>query len=220
MRMYLKKSPRIGGGRVCALFAALLLQGCGGYFSGQWPNLAEGFEDAAERDAALASVGQLVEESDAIAEPAPQPGPQEPGPEVALGMDSAAPPEAAKTPEPQVSGELTASLQAAFDEATGAIAAARQAYEAAKAAIADGAPDGARGRWLTAQLKLTALSRAGDGLNPVVAKLQPVARECDVGHMADICALSRRARDAATALGAYLTQERLSLSAQDPAGPS
>lgn len=216
MQMYLKKSSRIGGGAICALFAALLLQGCGGYFSGQWPNLAEGFKDAAERDAALASVSELVEGSEATAEPAPQEADSDPVQEVAPG----APTETSDSPEPQVSPEFMASLQAAFDEATGAIAAARQAYEEAKGDFTDGTQDGARGRWLTAQLKLTGLSRAGDGLNPVLEKLQPAARECGVDDMAEICDLSRRVRDAATALGAYLTQERLSLTAQDPAGPS
>lgn len=218
--MHLKKSPRIGGGAICALFAALLLQGCGGYFSGQWPNLAEGFEDAAERDAALASVNQLVEESEAPAEPAPQPSPQEPDPDPVQDVALGAPVVAAEAPELQVSPEFTAALQGAFDEATGAIGNARQAYEAAKAAFAGGARDGARGRWLTAQLKLTGLSRAGDGLNPVLEKLQPAARACGAHHMAEICDLSRRVRDAATALGAYLTEERLSLADQDPAGPS
>lgn len=216
MRMYLKKSSRIGAGAVCALFAALLLQGCGGYFSGQWPNLAEGFEDAAERDAALASVSELVEESEATTEPAPREAEQDPVQEMAPGPST----ETSESPEPQVSPEFMASLQAAFDEATGAIAAARQAYEAAKGDFTDGTQDGARGRWLTAQLKLTGLSRAGDGLNPVLEKLRPAARECAVDDMAEICHLSRRARDAATALGAYLAQERLSLTAQDPAGPS
>ncbi len=220
MQMYLKKSSRIGGGAICALFAALLLQGCGGYFSGQWPNLAEGFEDAAERDAALASVSEPVDGGQATAEPAPREGDPDPVQEVAANMVAAALPETPDSPEPQVSPEFTASQQAAFDEATGAIAAARQAYEAAKADFTDGTRDGARGRWLTAQLKLTGLSRAGDGLDPVLEKLRPVARECAVDDMAEICDLSRRARDAATALGAYLTQERLSLTAQDPAGPS
>lgn len=216
MRMYLKKSSRIGGGAICALFAALLLQGCGGYFSGQWPNLAEGFEDAAERDAALASVSELVEGSEAIAEPAPQEADSDPVQEMAPGATTPV----AEPADFEVSAEFAASLQAAFDEATGAIAAARQAYEEAKADFTDGTQDGARGRWLTAQLRLTGLSRAGDGLNPVLEKLQAVARECGTDDMADICGLSRRVTDAASGLGAYLTQERLSLMAQDPAGPS
>lgn len=203
MPLHQYKAGTIRRGAICAALAALLLPGCGGYLSGQWPNLAEGFEDAAERDEALA-------DTEAAQEAAPEPHPVP------------APP----LPEMTISQETLTDMTARLDEAAALIAEARQAYEAARAAflakVKDGAQVDARGEWLTAQLKLTALSRSGDGLPPLLQDLRPVAQECrpedGAGDEAPVCELSRRAEDTAASLADYLEEERRFLTAQDPAG--
>lgn len=214
-------------GRVfCTLFLAFLLPGCGGYFSGQWPNLAEGFEDAAERDAALAAVGQLANEGDAgeadvapVAQETGQgPAPDSAGPPGATVSSQPAQPQ--ESPVSPLSPETLAGLTVELENATNAIAEARQAYEDAKAAFMGDNENRTRGRWLTAQLKLTALSRAGDGLSPVLGKLRPIARECGSHDDAAACGLGLRAANAAAAVAAYLARERLYLADQDPAAPS
>jgi hypothetical protein len=210
MQLYLKEPMAIRGRAICALLTVFLLSGCGGYFSGQWPNLAEGFADAAERDEALA---------EAASEP----------PEPAAAVAAAASPAESAPPEPEVtlSPEDIAGLAARLDAADGAIAEERQAYVAAKVnflargkeGTKEGVEEAARGRWLTAQLRLTGLSRSGDGLIPLLQELQPAARHCPGNEQDEICALWRRAEDAAAALAAYLAEQRRFLAAQDPAGP-
>lgn len=197
------------------------LSGCGGYFSGQWPNLAEGFEDAAERDAALAAVNQLVDEKAGALAAEPQAQVQAPDsdPDPDPYPDPV-PPEAPRTPEPLISSQALAALRLELDDAVSAIASARQAYEDAKAAFTEGAEDRARGRWLTAQMKLTGLNRAAGGLDPVHRKLQPAARQCRAQDSRPVCKLARRASDAADDLAAYLAGERQFLIAETPAGPS
>lgn len=209
-RLWTRRGRAIG-----ATFAALLLAGCGGYFSGEWPNLAEGFADAAERDAALeaaadfevapgaapAEAAQAVAAPGEVAEPSPEPGPE---------------------PALELSPEEILRLATGLEAASLAVEAAQQDYLDARADFLDGprgAHDGARGRWLTAQMKLTSLSRAADALGPILAEL-PLAKACAGDNGGDTCALARRADAANAGIVAYLAAERAFLTAQDPAKSS
>lgn len=210
------------GRAIAAVFAALSLTGCGGYFSDEWPNLAEGFADAAERDAAL---GDTVGEPESGAQPVASADliPEEAAPAVAVATPAPAP-----QPTINLTPEEMLQLALDFEVAADKIEAGRQAYLAARAAITVGSNVGAKGRWLTAQLELTGLNRAGAGLDPILAKL-PVAEVCaageggdagQIGETGEACALARRARDTSANLAAYLVEERRHLLDQEPAGPS
>lgn len=195
--------------------AALLLAGCGGYFANEWPNLAEGFADAAERDAALeeAATGR---ESDL--EPVSEAEP-EPAPEAGEALPSNAAPVAAAPPSMQLLPEEIQRLGAELEVAARAIALERQAYEGARKAFLGGdqKEEAARGRWLTAQLKLSGLSRTGNPLESISADL-PLADACAGGEDSETCALARRAAKASADLTTYLAEERTFLAARDPAG--
>lgn len=197
--------------------AALLLSGCGGYFSGEWPNLAEGFADAAERDAALEDAaadpdGLPVEAPQPVAEPVvPAPAP------VPL------PAEQAPEQEPTIFPETVEEFAARLDAATEVIAGERKAYEVARVTFLEGSQEeeAARGRWLTAQLKLSGLSRAGSPLETLQAEL-PLTDVCPQDDNAEddneACRLARRIEKTAVDLDAYLAEERAFLISMDPAG--
>lgn len=195
--------------------AALLLAGCGGYFANEWPNLAEGFADAAERDAALAEAA-TGRESDLEAVSV-----SETEPEAGEALPSNAAPVAAAPLSMQLLPEEIQRLGAELEGAVRAIALERQAYEGARKTFLDGDRDeeAARGRWLTAQLKLSGLSRTGNPLESISADL-PLAEACAGDEDSETCALARRAAKASADLTTYLAEERTFLAVRDPAGPN